>query len=112
MNLELVIYVFGCVLFLYILVYYYRQYTRYNTNIKKGNDFKRVITDCPDYWIMEGDKKCRNHNRLGRCLTSENGGVMDFNTDYFNNPQTGNYAKCRWTKKCNLSWEGIDDICV
>ena len=43
---------------------------------------------------------------------SPEGGLMDFDNDYFNNINTGNYAKCRWAKKCRVAWDGIDQICV
>jgi len=53
--------------------------------------------------IVEGEKKCRNVNKLGKCLVKEQkGGLMNFDTDFFNDEKTGNYAKCRWAKKCHI----------
>ena len=37
--------------------------------------------------------------------------VIDFSSEVFTNANTGNYAKCRWAKGCNVSWGGIDRSC-
>ena len=111
MNTEFAIYIFGIFLFLFIIIHYYRQYSKQVKERKKEEIVIRA--ECPDYWIVEEPNKCRNFNKLGKCLTKGNeGGVMDFDTDFFKNPQTGNYAKCRWAKKCHVAWDGIDQICV
>jgi hypothetical protein len=111
MNIDIAIYIVGIFLFLFIMIHYYRQYSAKVNEEKKADIIVRA--ECPDYWLVEGPSKCRNANKLGKCLTKGNdGGLMDFNTDYFNNPSTGNYAKCRWAKKCHVSWDGIDQICV
>ena len=111
MNIEFGIYIFGIFLFLFVIIYYYRQYSQ-KVNQKKDID-KIIRAECPDYWMVEGSSKCRNSNKLGKCLTQgTEGGLMDFDTDFFNNPDTGNYAKCRWAKKCHVSWDGVDQICV
>jgi hypothetical protein len=110
MNTETAIYTFGIFLCIYIMVYYYKQYSKEITNQKKE---KIIRAECPDYWMVEGPGKCRNGNKMGLCLTTgPEGGLMDFDTDFFKNPNTGNYAKCRWAKKCHVAWDGIDDICV
>jgi len=36
---------------------------------------------------------------------------MDFSGVIFTNANTGNYAKCKWAKACNVSWSGIDRLC-
>jgi len=36
---------------------------------------------------------------------------MDFNSDVFTNVNSGNYAKCKWAKGCNVSWGSIDRLC-
>ncbi len=108
MEAESVIYIITVFIFLYVILYYYRQY-------KKGKGVKEKIirAECPDYWSVEGPNKCRNIKKLGKCLTSgPEGGIIDFDNDYFNNINTGNYAKCRWAKKCHVAWDGIDQICV
>ncbi len=109
--IETAIYTFAVVLFIFILVYYYRQYSKEIKAQQKGD--KIIRAECPDYWMVEGPAKCRNVNKMGLCLTrGQEGGLMDFDTDFFKNQQTGNYAKCRGAKKCKVSWDGIDDICV
>lgn len=108
MDSQSVIYIIAVLIFLYTIIYYYRQY-------KKGKPVaeKRIRAECPDYWSVEGPSRCRNLKKLGKCLTSgPEGGLMDFDNDYFNNINTGNYAKCRWAKKCHVAWDGIDQICV
>ncbi len=111
MSVEIAIYSFGIVLFFVIIIYYYKQYASEVKSKVKGD--KIIRAECPDYWLVEGPSKCRNANKMGLCFKNgDNGGLMDFDTDFFKNPQTGNYAKCRWAKKCHVSWDGIDDICV
>jgi hypothetical protein len=111
MNVEVAIYIFGIFFFVFILIHYYRQFSKKVEDRKKNETIIRA--ECPDYWLVEGPSKCRNANKLGKCLTKgTEGGLMDFNTDYFNNEETGNYAKCRWAKKCHVSWDGVDHICV
>lgn len=111
MDTTMGIYIFGFLLFLFIIVHYFRKFR--STVNKVSEEPKRIRSQCPDYWIVEGDKKCRNVHKLGRCLTKgTEGGMMDFDTEYFNNKDTGNYAKCRWAKKCHVAWDGIDHICI
>jgi hypothetical protein len=110
MNGVVAIYIFGGFLFLFIIIHYYRQYTSNAT--KEQDKLTRIQTECPDFWVVEESNKCRNTHKLGKCLTRDNGGLMDFNTDYFQNKDSGNYAKCRWAKTCNVSWDGIDHICI
>lgn len=111
MKIEFAIYIFGIFLFVCMIIYYYRQYSK---KVSQKKDTNKIIrSECPDYWMVEGPSKCRNSNKLGKCLTNGvEGGLMDFDTDFFNNPDTGNYAKCRWAKKCHVSWDGVDQICV
>jgi hypothetical protein len=33
--------------------------------------------------------------------------VVDFSSPFYKN----NVNKCRWSRKCNSSWEGIDQLC-
>ena len=111
MSVEIAIYSFGIVLFFVIIIYYYKQYASEVKSKVRGD--KIIRAECPDYWLVEAPLKCRNANKMGLCFKNgDNGGLMDFDTEFFKNPQTGNYAKCRWAKKCHVSWDGIDDICV
>jgi len=111
MQASIAIYIFGGFLFLFIIIHYYRQYSSHAK--KTSEEPTRIRPECPDFWMVEGPNKCRNSQKLGKCLTQgPNGGMMDFNTDFFNNKQTGNYAKCRWAKNCHTAWDGIDHICI
>jgi|SaaInlV_150m_DNA_4_1039716.scaffolds.fasta_scaffold00244_3 hypothetical protein len=77
--------------------------------------FPPVIGECPDYWenVMDdkdGKNYCLNKKNLGKASCSTK---MDFNVY----PYTGTNGDCQkknWSKKCNLTWDGItnvDDIC-
>ncbi len=109
MDSQSVIYIIAVLIFIYIIIYYYNQYRQ----AKNTKPDKIIRAECPDYWSVEGPNRCRNTKKLGKCFTSgSEGGLMDFDNDYFNNINTGNYAKCRWAKKCHVAWDGIDQICV
>jgi hypothetical protein len=111
MSANIAITSFGIILFFFIIIYYYKKYASEVKMQKKGD--KIIRAECPDYWMVEGPLKCRNAHKMGRCSTKGvQGGLMNFDTDEFKNPQTGNYLKCRWAKNCHVSWDGIDDICV
>jgi hypothetical protein len=78
-------------------------------------DFPPVIANCPDYWIdSSGNGKACNldsnpNNQVGTCK-----GPMDFTAPQWSGTGTGDCAKFKWAKSCNLSWDGITnnaDIC-
>ena len=50
-------------------------------------------------------------NALGSCSKTEGANVMDFGGEVFTNKNTGDYAKCKWAKSCNVSWGNIDRLC-
>jgi hypothetical protein len=66
---------------------------------------------CPDYWESIGNGKCKNTNALGSCSTTPGANIMDFGGVVFTNANTGEYAKCKWAKACNVSWSGVDRLC-
>ena len=66
--------------------------------------------NCPDYWLMENDGKCRNIHKLGKCAI-EGDGIIDFSKPPFTGPD-GDKNKCRISKACNVPWTGIDDKCI
>jgi hypothetical protein len=70
-----------------------------------------VKPQCPDYWDSIGNGQCRNTNYLGSCSNTPGSNIMDFSSQVFTNANTGNYAKCKWAKACNISWSGIDRLC-
>jgi len=111
MNADIAVYTIAFFVIIFVLVHYYHQYS--SQKAQNNNDRAIIRAECPDYWIVEGSKKCRNVNKLGKCLIKdERGGLMNFDTDFFNDENTGNYAKCRWAKKCQVAWDGIDHICT
>ena len=66
---------------------------------------------CPDYWESIGAGQCKNTNALGSCSTAPGANIMDFGGVVFTNTNTGDYAKCKWAKACNVSWSGVDRLC-
>ena len=73
-----------------LTMYYYLQYQRYNKE-QADKTWPENIADCPDYWVNEGNGNCRNTHNIGKC------------------PKVN---KCRWAKKCHVSWEGVDQNCA
>ena len=88
----------GIVIFVvFLVVLCYKMFQRY-----WGNEIKwpKNISHCPDYWKDMGNGKCRNINNLGNCQKK----MVGFK-------KNNNKKKCRWAKRCNVSWEGIDNLC-
>jgi hypothetical protein len=109
-NINLIIIIIAIIIIFVITFYYYRKYRIYRKNNKPK---PRQRLECPDYWAVEGNNICRNIHKIGKCaLSGENGNIVDFNDDIFQDNTTGNYAKCKWSKKCQAPWEGIDDLCA
>tara|TARA_Y100001970_G_C14205273_1_gene843576 strand:- start:1073 stop:1396 length:324 start_codon:yes stop_codon:yes gene_type:complete len=92
--------------FIILLILKWKNFYRDMKNIK----LPPWKNNCPDYWLMEGNGKCRNIHRLGRCAT-EDDGIIDFNKPPFTG-KDGDKNKCRIAKTCNIPWTGIDDKCV
>ena len=65
---------------------------------------------CPDYWLMEGEGKCRNIHKIGKCAL-EDDGIIDFSKKPFIGEE-GDKNKCRIANACNIPWTGIDDKCI
>jgi len=97
-----------------IVYHYYKQY-------KAMQDAADIATwpvktpSCPDYWVHEGNNVCKNVFNVGSCPKDGSGlpipkGVVDFGQKRFQGKE-GKYEKCRWAKKCQASWEGIDKEC-
>jgi hypothetical protein len=82
-------------------------------NQKYKADFPPIIANCPDYWIdlsgNGGDCRRDSRNTTGTCTDS-----MDFTKPQWTGQGTGQCAKYKWAKSCNLTWDGITnnaDIC-
>ena len=98
--------------------YYYTQWKKFKEEQDKAV-WPPITYECPDYWTSEirGNKKvCKNTFDLGHCPSNRNGlpisqGTVNFNSDIYTG-EDGNYNKCKWAKKCNVSWDGIDGNCA
>tara|TARA_B100000674_G_C37021152_1_gene549935 strand:- start:22 stop:354 length:333 start_codon:yes stop_codon:yes gene_type:complete len=91
--------------------YYVYQYM-YGDNVTPI--FPPFTSTCPDYWEAIGDQKCRNVNKIGKCLIyngTKDSDVMDFDLPIFKGKK-GMYYKCSWAQKCGVPWEGISNLCA
>lgn len=108
-----VLLVLGAVAFL--VFYYYRQWRNYK-EVRDSLTWPRSISNCPDFWVEERKGVCRNVHDLGKCpnnpQTSQilSNATVDFNGTAYKGPN-GPVNKCKWTKLCNVSWEGVDNLC-
>lgn len=97
-----------------VALYYYKQYKNYVTEQQKQT-WPINISACPDYWVHEGDNKCKNPFGVGQCPKGQDGeavvgGTQDFSSNLYQGLD-GKFEKCKWAKTCNTSWEGIDNLC-
>lgn len=105
-----VLVILGVLVLFGICVYLYNTYKNFRTKLLSPN---ATIANpiCPDYWDTVGNNKCQNSKALGSCSTSTGANIMDFSGEIFTNKNTGNYAKCKWAKACNIAWSNIDRLC-
>ena len=97
-----------------IVWHYYKQYKAMQLAGAEATWPVKSPT-CPDYWVHEGNNVCKNVFNVGNCPKDGAGmpipkGTVNFGTKRFTGPN-GNAEKCRWAKKCQASWEGIDVEC-
>jgi hypothetical protein len=102
--------VIGVIVLVGICVYLYNTYKAFKAKLLATN-VTLAYASCPDYWDSVGNGKCKNTNSLGSCSTTSGANVMDFSGEVFTNNNTGNYAKCKWAKACNIAWSNIDRLC-
>uniref|UniRef100_A0A6C0JCP3 CPW-WPC domain-containing protein n=1 Tax=viral metagenome TaxID=1070528 RepID=A0A6C0JCP3_9ZZZZ len=101
-----------CVIFLGgYYIYQYRKFLKEQDKLT----WPRMLAECPDYWVKEGNS-CKNMFNIGDCPKGKDGlpevqGTVDFSSEMYKGKK-GNYNKCRWAKKCNAPWEGIDKLCA
>ena len=93
-----------------VLVIYF-VYNYYKNKQIKQPEFPPWKSLCPELWEVVDKNKCKNVNKIGNCML-ERDMVMDFNDPIFKDKKKGNYYKCKWAKECNVSWEGIDNLCI
>lgn len=93
-----------------ICIYLYNTYKEFKAKLLATN-ITLAYPACPDYWDTLGNGKCQNTNALGSCSTTSGSNIMDFSGEVFTNNNTGNYAKCKWAKACNVAWSNVDRLC-
>lgn len=96
------------------LSYRFNEYKK-KQDIKNNTTWPVDFPACPDYWVQDGTK-CINKYNLGRRHYGESAGsfpernqAIDFGVDEFQG-KDGPINKCRWAKRHNVSWEGIDNL--
>ena len=98
-----------------MMIYLYKQYKKEQARESKLT-WPREISPCPNYWVDLGNGKCKNIHDVGTCPTNKGSssnpeGIFHFDTSYFNG-EAGDLKKCRWSKRCQSPWEGIDNLCA
>jgi len=102
--------VVGILIFIGVCVYLYNAYKDFKNKLLLENG-SITYSVCPDYWDTLSNNKCQNSKYLGKCSNQQGNNVMDFSGVVFTNNNTGNYAKCKWAKSCNITWSNIDRLC-
>ena len=113
----------------FLSYYYYKQYKNWKDEEEKLT-WPREYNRCPDYWVHDGHHICKNVNNIGRCPLNRNGklnknGDVDFKLvsnvpdnnnieklDQGMNSDMSLMKKCKWSKQCNSTWEGVDKLCA
>lgn len=92
-------------------IYQYRKFLKQQALLT----WPRNISPCPDYWVHKGNDVCKNTFNIGKCPNvggkRVNNGTVEFNSQLYKNDD-GLVQKCRWAKRCNASWEGVDNLCA
>ena len=117
-----IITVVGILFILFTGVYFYNQYRNAQKKLKGESESDNVPNDCPDYWDIvsrSNDKKgnlasitCRNTQKLGVCALDPNQDTFTFDDEIFTNPNTKDMARCKWSKQCQVAWDGYNNLCV
>lgn len=76
---------------------------------------------CPDYWEVVEQKfddagntisvECKNVHKMGKCAV-EGRNTFIFEDEIFTNPETRDVSKCKWAKRCGVTWQGFDGYCA
>jgi hypothetical protein len=106
---DTVMLIVGVLFLVGIGIYLYNNYKSLKNSIMPTATV--AMPQCPDYWDSIGNGQCQNTNALGSCSNTAGANKMNFGGEIFTNANTGNYAKCKWAKACNVSWGGIDRLC-
>ena len=93
------------------IIYTYRAYKTFQDKAKEELKSQSRPAKCPDYWEVGDGNVCKNVHLLGSCSNTVDNNQMSFDDEIFTHPRTGNYAKCKWAKGCNLEWQGVNNLC-
>lgn len=93
-------------------------------NVKKqlyGKAKDKYEQLCPDYWEVVNQQyddagnvksvECKNVHKLGKCAV-EGRNTFIFEDEIFTRPDTRDTAKCKWAKRCGITWQGYDGYCA
>ena len=105
---DTILIIIGILSLIFIIIYIYNNYYKNKLPIPTG---EMLGATCPDYWDSIGNGQCQNVNGLGTCSRTDGANIVPFDSEIFTNTNTGNYAKCKWAKSCNVSWSNIDRLC-
>lgn len=109
-----VVIVLAIIIIILFTVYLFLDVFKKKINKKSNNVNKKKVeyNYCPDFFekIKEnGQNYCVNTYNLGSCQFINN--RKNFDDTIFTNKISGNKNKCKFAKKCDLSWSGIDRLC-
>lgn len=91
----IVFFIIGMLIVFYSLFIGLRNFNKLN---KKRSKMPEFANQCPDQWSKINNQCVNDFNIGGKCGST--------NFDKYTKKQ-----KCKWSKKCQSPWEGIDDIC-
>ena len=78
---------------------------------KSSYTYPPSVSQCPDYFTLVSPNVCKNVHKLGKC--NDNGKpreIWDFSGSNFLG-ETGKQNKCKLANFCEISWDGIDNLC-
>lgn len=97
------------------IIYIYVEIKSINKNNTVNMKTKLTYGECPDFFetmTRDGKKYCKNTYKLGSCAKSEDNNIISFEDDeLFTDDVNGNIMKCKWSKECDIPWNGIDRLC-
>lgn len=104
------------------LLLLFKTYQKIRDNEHKKFEKEKTVKQlCPDYWEVNNHEvdnlgntvsvSCRNVHQLGKCAVTASD-IFTFDDELFNDPDTADMAKCKWSKNCGVTWQGYDNLCA
>ena len=107
-NILNIVITLGIVIISLFVLFLYLKLRANKKNMMELSKTKQHISQCPDYWESVGENKCRNIHAIGIYT----GGEMDFNSEEYQDEDTGPEVKCFWAKEiAKVPWQHIDKLC-